>query len=408
MLPPLDVAHARSNFPAFSQPELDGWANFENAGGSYPCVQTIERLHDFYLHTKTQPGHPSPVAEAGAEAMDDAYRRWATTLGVDVDELVIGPSSTAHTYVLANAFAETLGSGDEVIVTDQDHEANGGAMRRQAARAGATVREWHVDPSTGLLALDDLAALVGPRTKIVNMPHASNLVGVENDVAAAAALVHDVGARLVVDGVSAAPHGLPDVRALGCDAYFFSLYKVFSVHQGMLVLRNGLARQLPNQGHFFNDDIVAKRLNPAGPDHAQVAASAGVLDYLDEVGAAHDVGLPDIPDMWQAHEHRLLAPLLEQLAGDDRIRLIGPATLTGDGHRCPTVAFTPLHRSPAEVAAVLRHHRIMCGTGHFYSARLLDAIGIDPATGVVRVSFVHYTNADEIAQLREALGAALA
>ncbi len=407
-LPDLDVTHARSLFPAFGQPGLDGWANFENAGGSYPCTQTVDLLHDFYLRTKTQPGHPSPVAEAAAEAMDHAYERWAVALGVDVDELVLGPSTTSHTYVLAHAFAETLEPGDEVIVTDQDHEANGGAMRRLAARAGATVRDWHVDPESGLLALDDLAALLDERTRIVCMPHASNIIGVENDVAAAASLVHDVGASLVVDGVSTAPHGLPDVAALGCDVYVFSLYKVFSVHQGMLVLRNGLARSLPNQGHFFNDGIVAKRLNPAGPDHAQVAASAGVLDYIDAVADHHDVRADDVATMWRAHEHRLLAPLLDQLAGDERVRLLGPATLGDDGHRCPTVAFAPLHRTAAEVVAVLRRHRIMSGTGHFYSARLLDAIGIDPATGVVRVSFVHYTTADEIAQLQGALVPALA
>lgn len=406
-LPDLDLAHARAHFPAFAQPELDGWANFENAGGSYPCTQTVDLLHDFYLRTKTQPGHPSPAAEAGAEAMDHAYERWALALGVDQDELVLGPSTTSHTYVLAQAFAETLAPGDEVIVTDQDHEANGGAIRRLAARAGATVREWRVDPASGLLAVDDLGELLTERTRIVCMPHASNIIGVENDVAAASRLVHDVGAVLVVDGVSAAPHGLPDVATLGCDVYVFSLYKVFSVHQGMLVLRNGLARSLPNQGHFFNDDIVAKRLNPAGPDHAQVAASAGVLDYVDAVAVHHDVEPTDVATMWRAHEHRLLAPLLDQLSGDDRVRLLGPATLDGDGHRCPTVAFAPRHRTPAEVATVLRRHRIMCGTGHFYSARLLDAIGVEPTTGVVRVSFVHYTATDEIAQLQEALAAAL-
>ncbi len=239
------------------------------------------------------------------------------------------------------------------------------------------------------------------------MPQVSNIVGVENDVAAAARLAHGVGAPLLVDGVSAAPHGLPDLSALGCDIYLCSLYKVFSVHQGLMVLRGGLARSLPNQGHFFNDGDPHKRLNPAGPDHAQVAASAAVLDYIDAVAAHHDVAFADVRSLWQSHETRLLAPVLDQLAASERVRLLGPSSVDAHGHRCPTVAFVPHERSPTEVAAVLRQHRIMAGIGHFYSWRTLDAMGVDPQTGVVRISFVHYTTDDEIAQLQEALAAAV-
>ena len=140
--PPLDVEHARSHFPAFAQPELAGWAHFENAGGSYACAQTIDALTTYYVHTKLQPGHPSPAAEAAQAAMDRAHQRWAAALGIGEDEVLLGPSTTANTYVLAHAFAETLGPGDEVVVTLQDHEANRGAIERAATRSGATVREW--------------------------------------------------------------------------------------------------------------------------------------------------------------------------------------------------------------------------------------------------------------------------
>jgi selenocysteine lyase/cysteine desulfurase len=406
-LPELDVDHARAHFPALAQPDLAGWAHFENAGGSYACAETIDALHDFYLRTKVQPHHPSPAAEAAGAAMDRAYERWAHALGVGVDEVVLGPSTTANTYVLANAHRALLGPGDEVVVTLQDHEANGGAVRRAAAEAGATLREWRIDPRTGLLDLANLDELVTERTRLVCMPHVSNIVGVENDIASVAGRSRAVGATLLVDGVSAAPHGLPDVEALGCDIYLCSLYKVFSVHQGLMVVRRGLGRELPNQGHFFNDAVVAKRLNPAGPDHAQVAASAGVLDYVDAVAAHHGVAATDVATLWRDHERRLLGPLLDQLHAAANVRLLGPASTTADAHRCPTVAFVPLDRSPADVAAVLRRHRIMAGTGHFYSWRTLDAMGVDTATGVVRVSFVHYSSSDEVAQLQDALGAAL-
>ena len=403
--PTLDITYVRSRFAAFSQPELEGWAHFENAGGSYACDPTIEALRHYYVHTKLQPGHPSPAAEAAQQAMDRSYQRWASALGVGVDEVVLGPSTTANTSVLASAFGETLGAGDEVVVTQQDHEANGGAIRRAAARAGATIREWTIDPETGLLDPALAADLISERTRLVCMPHVSNLVGTENDVTAVARLARDVGAILQVDGVSAVPHGLPDLDALGCDIYLFSLYKVFSVHQGLMAVRGGLARSLPNQGHFFNDGDAHKRLNPAGPDHAQVAASGAVLDYIDELAQHHGVDFDAVARLWQDHETRQLGPVLAQLDASDRVRLLGPATTAGPGHRCPTVAFAPLDRTPAEAAQVLRDHRIMAGFGHFYSWRTLDAMGIDPESGVVRISFVHSTSDDEIAQLQTAIEA---
>ena len=158
-----------------------------------------------------------------------------------------------------------------MIVTNQDHEANTGAIRRAAERVGCTIKEWRIDPDTGLLDIADFEAMLSERTGLVTVPHASNIVGSENDVTRITQLAHAVGARVIVDGVSFAPHSLPDVAAIGADVYLFSLYKTYSVHQGLMVVRAGLMAELPNQSHFFNDNVTDKRLNPAGPDHAQVA-----------------------------------------------------------------------------------------------------------------------------------------
>ncbi|MEM9133104.1 MAG: aminotransferase class V-fold PLP-dependent enzyme [Actinomycetota bacterium] len=411
----LDLSFVRSRFPAFAQPDLADWSFFENAGGSFPCAATVDALNHFYLHTKVQPYGPYPASAAGAEAMDRSRRRWAEALGAAVDEVVFGPSTTANTYVLANALAPSLGPGVRVVVTNQDHEANTGAVRRVAEAAGAEVVEWRVDPVTGLLDLDRLVPLLTPTTAVVTMPHCSNIVGVENDVATVAALVHEVGARLVVDGVSYAPHGLPDVAALGVDVYLFSLYKVYSVHQGVMVVRNGWIDELPNQGHGFNAAYPAKRLAPAGPDHAQEGAAGAVLDYVEELHRHHG-GSPDddlaaatraVSARWQAHERELLAPLLATLSELDGIRLLGPATTDGPTHRCPTVAFVPLAREPEAVAAALVDHGIMAGAGDFYANRVLSGLDVDPDRGVVRVSFVHYTSVDDIDRLSVALRAEL-
>lgn len=352
--------------------------------------------------------------------MDASRLRWAAALGVETDDVSFGPSTSANTYALAQAMAAVLGPGDNVVVTNQDHEANTGAIRREAERAGATVLEWRIDPDTGLLALDDLADLlsVAGRTRVVTMPHCSNIVGMENPVAEAAAMAHQAGARIVVDGVSFAPHGLPDVAALGVDAYLFSLYKVYSVHQGVFVTRNGLLDELPNQGHGFNATVAARRLTPAGPDHAQEAAAGAVLDYV-EASHRHHTGteaadlrhaMADATRRWQAHEAALLAPLLDWLAARSDVRVLGPIApgSEADGrHRCPTVAFVPATHEPDAVARQLGERGVWCGAGTFYAPRVIEGMGEDVERGVVRLSFVHYTSEAEVDRALTALEAVL-
>ena len=221
----LDLDFVRSQFPAFAEPSLQRWRFFENAGGSYACRQTIERLTRFYTQTKVQPYGEYPASQAAGQAMDEALTRLAAYLSVETDELLVGPSTTQNTYVLAQAFRAGWSEGDEIIVTDQDHEANIGAWRR-LEETGIVVKEWSAEAeSGGLLDPARLDGLLTERTKLVAFTHCSNIVANPNPVAEIAAKARAVGARTVVDGVSYAPHGLPDVAALGADVYLFSAYK---------------------------------------------------------------------------------------------------------------------------------------------------------------------------------------
>jgi cysteine desulfurase family protein (TIGR01976 family) len=404
----LDIDWVRGQFPAFREASLQGQAFFENAGGSYTCAPVIDRLTRFYHQRKVQPYAPYAASRLGGEEMDEARTRLAAMLGVETDELSFGPSTTQNTYVLAQAFRQMLQPGEAIIVTNQDHEANSGPWRR-LAQDGIEIREWKVDPETGLLdpaALDDL---LDENVRLVTFPHVSNIVGAINDVAAICARAHAAGAFACVDGVSYAPHGLPDVDALGADIYLFSAYKTFGPHQGVMTIRRALGELLPNQGHHFNAGCLYKRFTPAGPDHAQVAASAGMADYLEALSAHH--GGPasgagaarHAHDLMRAHETALLQPLLDHLAARNDLALIGPRDAA---LRAPTVA-VELGRDPEPVAAALADHAIMAGGGNFYGQRPLEALGIDPARGVLRLSFVHYTSADEVAQLTRALDAVL-
>ena len=403
----LDTQWVRTQFPAFSQSLYDGQSFFENAGGSFTCGQVIDRLTRFYTQRKVQPYAPFEISQVAGAEMDEARSRLSAILNVATDELCFGPSTTQNTYVLAQAFGQMMRPGEAIIVTNQDHEANSGPWRR-LADAGIEIREWQIDPETGYLDPTDLMALLDDKVRLVCFPHCSNVVAEVNDAAAICQIIHDAGAVACVDGVSYAPHGLPDIGALGADIYLFSAYKTFGPHQGIMTIRRDLGMALPNQGHHFNGETLYQRFTPAGPDHAQVAACAGMADYIDAVHAHHFDADPDpdpreraiaVHDLARVHETALMQPLLDFIAAKNSVRLLGPRDAA---KRAPTVALD-CARAGHDLAAELAPHGIMAGGGDFYAQRPLNAMGVDPDRGVLRVSFVQYTDKSDIDRLIRAL-----
>lgn len=411
-MPELDLNFVRSQFPAFSEPSLDGWCHFENAGGSYPCKQVVERLNNLYTRAKIQPYGISPIQIEAGQAMDDAYERLAGYLNVGADEVHFGPSTSANTYVLAHALRGMWEDGDEIIVSNQDHEANAGAWRRMA-NMGIVVKEWRVHPETGHLDLNDLHGLITDKTRMIAFPHASNVVAETNPVAEIAAIAHAAGAICVTDGVAQAPHGLPDVQALGADIYMFSTYKTWGPHLGLMTVKRDLLKKMTNQSHYFNDGKPRNMITPAGPDHAQIGAAAGIADYLDAIYAHHWDDFDSTPiaergrkvhDLFAVHEKKLLAKLMGWLTARDDIKMVG----TADPElRAPTVSFVPLKKKHADILATLNDHKVMAKSGDFYGVRPLQGMNIPLDPGVVRVSFLHYTTEGEIDQLIGGLQVAL-
>jgi selenocysteine lyase/cysteine desulfurase len=400
----LDVDFVRSQFPAFGVHSLQGQSFFENAGGSYTCGAVIDRLTRFYTERKVQPYGPYGASRLGGAEMDEARRRLSAMLGVEGDELSFGPSTTANTYVLAQAFRQWMKPGEAIIVTNQDHEANSGPWRRLAAE-GIEIREWRHDPETGHLNPEDLEPLLDENVRLVCFPHCSNVVGEINPVVEITAMAHAAGAFVCVDGVSYAPHGFPDVGLMGPDIYLFSAYKTYGPHQGIMVMRRALAQQLPNQGHHFNGETLYKRFTPAGPDHAQIAACAGMADYMDALADHHGLtGTPaeratGVHDLMRGHEVRLLQPLLDHLGAKNSVRVLGPRRAED---RAPTVAIETRHQG-RDLAEKLAPLGVMAGGGDFYAGRALQGMGIDLAKGVLRLSFVHYTDQADMDRLMTAL-----
>jgi selenocysteine lyase/cysteine desulfurase len=405
-----DLNFIRSQFPAFEEPSLKGWAFFENAGGSYPCRQVIARLTDFYTQNKVQPYYPYPASEKAGALMDESYRRMAEYLNVDPAEIHFGPSTTQNVYVLANAMRPMWADGDEIIVSCQDHEANAGAWRRLGER-GMKIIEWHVDPETGVLDTEVLKGLFTDRTRLVAYPHCSNVIGDLNPVKKITKMAHEHGALSVVDGVGWAPHGLPDLKDLEVDIYMFSSYKTYGPHLGVMYAKDSLIRKMENQSHFFKEGITRSMLTPAGPDHAQIGSAAGILEYLDAVYAHHfdEDALPvqrnhALNELFRAHETALLEPLMDFLKDRDDVQIVGPATTK---NRAPIVSILPKEKAVLEVYYTLTRHKLMLGYGNFYAYRPLMDMGIPTDPGVIRISFVHYTSPEEIQQVITGLKSAL-
>jgi len=400
----IDLDFVRRQFPAFATASLDGQSFFENAGGSYMCQPVIDRFNRYFVQRKVQPYYAFAASqEAGAE-MDLAPVRFARYLNVDADEVLFGPSTSQNTYVLARACLDRLAPGEAIIVSAQEHEANSGVWRK-LADYGIDIRIWPVDPRDGRLQLSDLLSLLDNKVRLVAVTHCSNLVGEINPVRAIADATHQAGGLLLVDGVSYCPHGFPDVDALGADIYLFSTYKTYGPHQGVMVIRHAARALLAPQAHFFNHDNPMKWMVPAGPDHAQMAAANGVIDYFDALDAHHggqdDKDRPSrVAALFKNAETPHIKTLLDYIGSRNDVRLIGPAA---PARRAATISFVVPHLSAGAIGQRLADRGIMAGAGHYYAARLFSQMGLDPAAGAVRLSFVHYTSSADMTKLITAL-----
>ena len=405
----LDLVYVKAQFPAFKDPLSSKWAFFENAGGSYVPHNVISHLNNFMSSTKVQPYAEFDISAIAGNNMDKATELFAEMINARKDEIIIGASTTMNMYVLSNAMKHFIKPGDEVIVTNQDHEANIGAWRRLESY-GAVIKEWKINTENAELEIEDLKALLTNKTKIVAVTHCSNIVGSINNLQSIAKLVHEYNAFLVGDGVSYAPHGLPNVKDLDVDFYTFSLYKTYGPHLGLLYGKKEILNQLPNQNHEFLEGDVPYTLNPGGPNHEELSCLVGIYEYFNNLYNHH---FPDenntlrkkiekINELISNHEEQIANPLLEYLNSRNDIKLIGKKKIENK-NRAPTIAFTFVNQSSKKISDQLVKNGIATRNDNFYAWRCLKALGIDVDDGVVRTSMVHYNTHEDVEKLISAL-----
>lgn len=405
-----DVEFARSFFPALDP----SWSYFENAGGTFPPVPVVERAAAYMRECQVYHGEDFAHARDAHARILDGKAVLAALIGAEPEEVVVGPSTTANVYVLSHAIRPWWKDGDEIVVTQQDHEANSGAWRR-LAETGITVREWKIDPATGELDPAGLDALLGPRTRLVCFPAASNIVGTVNDAAGIVARVHAAGALACVDGVAYTPHRAVDVKAMDADFYLYSAYKVFGPHVSVMYGKAEHLARAKNQNHYFVEGDPGMMFAPGGPNHELTAASAGIRDYFEALHDHHfetDGGgdfrgkLARVNALAAEHEARLAARLAGYLAGRPDVRLIGHQGGEAE-RRVAVLSFLADGRDSSDLAARLQARGASVRAGDFYAARCIDALGARPQNGVVRASMVHYTSMDDVERLIDGLDAEL-
>ena len=405
----LDVDYVRSQFPAFRDPLSSKWSFFENAGGSYVPINVIEYLKKFMTSTKVQPYAEYETSKIAGEQMDKATELFAEMINARKDEIIIGSSTTMNMYVLSNALKSFLKPGDEIIVTNQDHEANIGAWRK-LENTDITLKEWKLNPNTGDLEMEELKKLLTPKTKILAVTHCSNIVGTINNLKEITNLAHKYNTFVIGDGVSYAPHGFPDVKDIGVDFYAFSLYKTYGPHLALLYGKKEILNKLPNQNHEFLKDDVPYTLNPGGPNHEELSCLIGISEYFDNLYNHHfnkkNISkiekIKKINQLISDHEEKLANKLLDFIETKKEIKLIGKKRVI-NRNRAPTISFTIDGITSKAASDNLIKEGIATRNDNFYAWRCLKALGIDTKDGVIRTSMVHYNSIDDVEKLIKAL-----
>ncbi|MBM3678152.1 MAG: cysteine desulfurase-like protein [Actinobacteria bacterium] len=381
----LDAAAVRARFTALQR----RLAFFDGPGGTQCPDEVIEAIARYLREDNANVGAPYATSRRTEALIETAREKAASFLGCSADEVAFGPSMTALNFLLSLALGRELRPGDEVLVTKLDHDANVSPWLALEDDLGIVVRlvDVHDDLS---LDLDDLAAKLSDRTRVVAFPIAANSVGTAPDVRRIVELAHEAGALAWADAVHFGPHGRIDVAAWDLDVLICSPYKFFGPHMGLAFgKRDVIGSWRPYKVRPAANEPVGHRFELGTCQHELLAGFVAAVDYVQSLG-------------WDAitgHEHALGERFLAGLP--EPIRLHGLPTMEG---RVPTFCFSIPGRTPEEVATYLSEREIAVWWGNYYAIETMRHLGLDEHQGAVRVGIVHYNTAEEVDRLLTGLG----
>jgi cysteine desulfurase family protein (TIGR01976 family) len=392
-----NVAAVRAHFPALDE----GAAHFDGPGGSQSPARVADAVADVLRSAVANKGTVTAAERRATAIVDAARAAGADLVGGDPAGIVFGRSMTQLTYDFARTLAKTWGPGDEIVVTRLDHDGNVRPWVRAAAAAGATVRWASFDPASGVLTPDDVAKVLSPRTRLVALTAASNLLGSRPEVATVAATAHSVGALVYVDGVHYTPHAFVDVEALGADFYVCSPYKFLGPHLGMLAAAPALLEELRPDKLLPASDIVPERFELGTLPYESLAGTTAAIDFLADLAPGSGDRRTRLAASFEALEQHE-SVLLSQL--DSGLAQVAGVTRFGDPDRVrtPTTLFTVEGVAPAEVYRGLAERGVNAPAGTFYAYECARVLGIEE-TGAVRAGIAPYTDKSDVDRLLDAV-----
>ncbi|MCC7448937.1 MAG: cysteine desulfurase-like protein [Anaerolineae bacterium] len=406
----LNLELIREQFPALAS----GAIHLDNPGGTQVARQSFERIRYYYQHTNANHGGLFRTSRDSDAMVMEARRAVADWLNaVRPEEIVFGANMTTLTLHMSRSLAHLLQSGDEIVLTHLDHDANVAPWLLIAQERGCTIRWVDFRPEDCTLDLDTLERAISPRTKIVAVGYASNAVGTINDVKRVAQIAHSVGALCYVDAVQYAAHGVVDVQALDCDFLVCSAYKFFGPHAGILYGKYELLDRLTAYKVRTSSSLPPEKWETGTANFEAIAGTLGALDYFEWLGKTF--GSADKPDQTRrevlmcgmeaarAYEQELSQALISGLQTIPDLRIWGITDPARLDQRVSTVSFTLDGHAPDAIAAALGNEGIYVWNGNFYALEVTTTLGLEERGGLVRIGAVHYNTRAEIDCLIETL-----
>lgn len=403
----LPVEWCRAQFPALSR-QIGGEPAvfFDGPGGSQVPACVIEAIGTYLRTCNANQGGVFATSRESDALLEAAHQAIADLLGAaDPASIVFGANMTTLTFSISRALARTWHAGDEIIVTQLDHDANVTPWVLAARDAGATVRHLPIHSPEATLDQEEFRRLLSPRTRLVAIGAASNALGTINPVHDICHRAHAVGAEVYVDAVHAVPHLLPDVAAWDCDWLVASAYKFFGPHVGVLWGRGSRLAELDAYKLRPVPDTSPGKWMTGTQNHEGIAGTLAAVDYLAAIGRQVAPGADGRRSALAfayaaigAHERRLAGHLLAGLSNLPGVEIFGlrdPAQLH---ERVPTFGIRHRRLKPAALARWLADRGIFVWHGNFYALPLTEALGLEPE-GLVRIGLLHYNTLAEIDRL---------
>ena len=414
-----DPIPLRAQFPALAQIANGHPAVFfDNPGGTQVPERVIEATTRYYRQDNANIGGAFFTSKRTDAVLADARESMAALLNApSVENVIFGANMTTLTFHLARSIGETLRPGDEIVLTELDHDANITPWA-DLQMAGAVIRYADILPD-GTLNMAHLLSLLNERTRLVAVTHASNAIGTIPDVAEIVRRAHAVGAQVFIDAVQFSPHGAIDVQALNCDFLACSAYKFFGPHLGILYGTTEALNALKPHKVRPAKNTLPYCWETGTQNHEGMAATAAAIEYLTDIGERFGTSYRDtyttqgfsglrltLKAAMQAirdYEQTLSAALLLALQSVEGLTIYGLTDLNRLEERVPTVAFTWDRMPPRRTAEYLAEAGICCYSGNYYALRLMERLGLEGTGGAVRIGLAHYNTLEEIERLRRLL-----